>query len=332
MKMIKIGIITFGLSLGIALATDQTSYTIPSALGFEFQRLNNCGPVTAKMALSLLGVNVTQAEAAAALKGSYPDRNVTTPELAAYLQANGFNTVRRWLITPDLVRRLVQANFPMILHQQQKLDDDIGHFRIAYGYTANSLLFGDSMFGGQFRLTDSAFNTLTKPYSGEYLIAYRPEQAKQLEDILGSDWSKFSNIKRLATLAKSRLNKAPDDAYAWWGLGQSLLFQGMIQPAANAFNQADQLGLSKKHYWYQHDAFEAWNKAGLYQKTIRVAATALKAYANSRELNTYYGNALERVGQFRKALAAFKAAYTEDTRSVYLKNAIARLSQRINAQ
>ncbi len=329
MKMIKISISILGIVLGMAAATDQASYTIPSALGFEFQKLNNCGPVTAKMALSLLGVNVTQAEAAAALKGSYPDRNVTTPELAAYLQANGFRTVRRWLITPVLVRRLVQANFPVILHQQQKLTDDIGHFRVAYGYTANSLLFGDSMFGGKFRLTDSAFNTLAKPYSGEYLIAYRPERAKQLEDVLGGDWNKFSNIKRLATLAKSRLKKVPNDSYAWWGLGQSLLFQGMIQPAANAFNQADKLGLSKKHYWYQHDAFEAWNKAGLYQKTIRVAAAALKAYANSRELNTYYGIALEQVGQFRKALAAFQAAYTEDTRSPYLRNAITRLSKEV---
>lgn len=317
------------LGIGLSQANAQTSYAIPSALGFEFQRLNNCGPVTAKMALSLLGVNVTQVSAAAALKGSRKDRNVTTPEMAAYLQAKGFSTIRRWLITPALVRRLVRANFPVVLHQQQKLTDDIGHFRLGYGFDANSLWFGDSMLGRQFRLTDNAFNALSKPYSGEYLVAYRPEQAQQLQAILGDDWDKFSNIKRLAALAKSRLNTAPKDSYAWWALGQAFLYQGIIQNAANAFSQADQLGLSKKHYWYQHEAFEAWNKAGLYQKTIRVAARTLKAYTNSRELNTHYGVALEQQGRLSKALAAFKAAYTEDSRSVYLRNTIFRLGEKL---
>jgi hypothetical protein len=175
MSLIKFGISGIAIGLGAALA--QMS---PANLGFEFQRLNNCGPMTAKMALSLAGVQVSQTQAASALKSSYLDRNVTTPELANYLQANGFKTIRRWLITPELARRLVNANFAVILHQDQKTNSDIGHFRVAYATDAKSLLFGDSMFGAKFRLTNREFQAVSRAYNGEYLIAYRAVQYKRL--------------------------------------------------------------------------------------------------------------------------------------------------------
>ncbi len=327
MKVIKFGILILGIGFGVANA--QSKYVLPAVLGFEFQRLNNCGPVTAKMALSLAGIKVSQAEAAAALKGSYPDRNVTTPELASYLQANGLQTIRRWLATPDLVRRLVKANFFVILHQQQKINSDIGHFRVAYGFDASSILFGDSMFGAKFRLTNREFAIVSKAYNGEYLIAYRPEQGAALQEILGKNWNRQLNLKQLEQNSRLRLKSAPSDSSAWWGLGQAHLYQGVLKSSANAFSQAHKLGLAAKQYWYQHDAFDAWNRAGMYKQTIRVAASALKGYPNSREINTYYARALEQVGQYKKALAAWQAAYKEDPRSSEIQTAILRLTRKI---
>ncbi len=327
MKLVKFGISVLAIGFGATLA--QTSHVLVSNLGFEFQRLNNCGPVTAKMALSLSGVAVSQPQAAAALKGSYSDRNVTTPELASYFQANGLKTIRRWLVTPELVRRLVKANFPVVLHQQQKPNSDIGHFRVAYGYDTKSILFGDSMFGAKFRLTDREFGMVSRAYNGEYLIAYRSEQMAALQKILGRNWNKTTNLENLALNSRQRLKTAPSDSFAWWGLGQSLLYQDAAKSAANAFSKANALGLPAKQYWYQHDAFVAWNRTGMYQQTIRVAAAALKGYPNSREINGFYAHALEQVGQYKKALAAWQAAYKEDPRSSQVEAAILRLSRKI---
>ncbi len=325
MSLIKFGIL--GIAIGVGAAFAQMS---PVSLGFEFQRLNNCGPVTAKMALSLFGVQVSQAQAASALKSSYLDRNVTTSELANYLQANGFKTIRRWLITPALVRRLVKANFPVILHQDQKANSDIGHFRVAYATDSKSILFGDSMFGAKFRLTDREFQGVSRAYNGEYLIAYRAVQAPALEKILGRNWNKKNNLLNLEANARKRLSATPNDAYAWWGLGQSLLYQDQSLAASKAFGKANALGLTARHYWYQHDALEAWNRTGQYQQTIRVAGAALKGYPNSRELNGFYAVALEQVKQYKKALAAWRAAYKEDPRSSQIGAAIRRLTKKIS--
>ncbi len=327
MKVLKFGVLIVGIGFGVAIA--QSKYALSSGLGFEFQRLNNCGPMTAKMALSLAGIRVSQAEAAAALKGSYPDRNVTTPELANYLQANGLQTIRRWLITPDLVRSLVKADFAVILHQQQKTNSDIGHFRVAYGFDQNAIISGDSMFGAKFRLTNREFAIVSKPYNGEYLIAYRPKQRAALQKILGKNWNRQLNLERLAQNSRLRLKNAPSDSAAWWGLGQAYLYQGLTKSSAKAFSKSHSLGLTVRQYWYQHDAFEAWNKAGLYQQTIRVAATALKGYPNSREINAYYATALEQLGQYKKALTAWQAAAKEDPRSSQVQIAIQRLTQKI---
>jgi tetratricopeptide (TPR) repeat protein len=295
-------------------AMAQAAYALPGALGFEYQRLNNCGPVTAKMVLSLYGIRVTQAQAAAALKGGPRDRNVGTNELAAYLERNGLRTVRRWLLTPDLARRLVRAGFPVIANQTETPRDDIGHFRVVHAFDATGLRTGDSMLGPRFRLSDADFQRVARPYNGEFLIAYRPAQQPQLERALGPDWSRKGNLERLAAHTQKRLKTSPNDAFALWGLGQARLYLGASRGAADAFDRALRAGLPPKHFWYQHDAFEAWNRIAAYATTRRVAAAALKQYPTSTEINLAYATALEGLGRPLEASRARRAAALEDPR------------------
>lgn len=297
-------------SLVIPSAAAQTS--VPGKLGFEYQRLNNCGPMSAKMTLSLYGVDLPQADVAAALKRTRADRNVTTPELAAYLQRFGLLTVRRWLITPALTRRLIAAGFPVILHQTQKPGDDIGHFRVAHAFDGTTILSGDSMFGPRTRHSERDFTRLSQPYNGEYLIAYRPKQARLLERVLGTDWGRVSNLNRLEVLSAARIKAVPSDAYAWWGLGQARLFKGLSRTAASAFKESAQLGLPAKHLWYQQEALEAWNRVGWYKLTVDYATRALRSYSTSAELNMQLARALGALKRTSQAKTAWQAVLIEN--------------------
>jgi hypothetical protein len=299
--------VTSSLTLSPALA--QTS--VPGNLGFEYQRLNNCGPMSAKMTLSLYGFTLPQAEVAVALKGTPTDRNVTTSEMAAYLERFGLKTVRRWLITPALTRRLVAAGFPVILHQTQKPGDDIGHFRVAHAFDNTNVYSGDSMFGPRTPHSDTDFARLSQPYNGEYLIAYKPDQTQTLERVLGADWDRNANLARLEAVSRARIKVAPRDAFAWWGLGQSRLYRGSSRTAAPAFREAARLGLPKKHYWYQQDALDAWNRVGWYELTRRQVAGALSAYPSSAELNLHLARALEGLNRDTQALTAWQAVLVE---------------------
>ena len=303
--------------LGLLFSTSvsaQAAFALPGTLGFEYQRRNNCGPVTAKMVLSLLGVRVSQASAAGALKGSYADKNVSVPELMAFLERQGLRTVRRWLLTPALLRQLLRAGFPVVMHQTQSPKDDIGHYRVVYGFDASGFLVGDSMFGPRVRYSTADFERMSRPYNAEFVLAFWPAQAGRVAALLGQDGSRKTNLERLQVRAQARVRVAPNDAFAWWGLGVSRLLLGTPKSAATAFDQAVRAGLPARHFWYQQEAFTAWNRVGAFSTTRRVALAALKGYENSTEINLALAVALEGLGRKSEAALARRAAAKEDPR------------------
>jgi hypothetical protein len=319
----KFAALLLASSLAFAGVSHAAS-SVPGSLGFEYQRLNNCGPVTAKMTLSLYGVRLTQATVADALKGARTDRNVTTVEMAAYFERFGLNTVRRWALTPALTRRLIDAGFPVVLHQTQTPKDDIGHFRLAHAFDGKNIYSGDSMFGPRTRHNDADFQKMSAPYGGEFLIAYRPNQTRALERALGADWNRTSNLRRLETNSRNAIKRNPRDAYAWWSLGQALLYSGSSRAAAPAFREAARIGLPKKHFWYQQDAFDAWNRVGWYSLTREYASAALRAYRTSAELNLALARALTGLKRQREANAAWRAVLGEAPDNREARAALAR--------
>ncbi len=272
------------------LARGQLS-AIPAAQ--VYQKLNNCGPVTAKMVLASYGDTVTQFQAADAMKDGPSDRNVSVDELAHYLGGFGLRTAHRWAGTPDQLRALLAAGFPVILHQQMKLTDDIGHYRVAYAGEAGAVTFADSYLGPRVRLSDQDLETLWRPYNGEYLVAYEPGRETELAAVLGDNWIRRQNLLHLEQGTRARVRADPQDTYAWWGLGVARAALGAPNGAADAFYQAQKLGLPDKQYWYQQDALSAWNRVGRYDLTLRVAGRALKAYPGSKELGALYKRALQ---------------------------------------
>ena len=104
-------ILVSGLVLCSSVLLDSAvgvSARLSGNLGHEYQRVNNCGPVTAKMALSLLGIRVTQLQAAATLKENGLDRNVSVNEVARYLERFG---LIGWL---ERVCRREFCTFPLL--------------------------------------------------------------------------------------------------------------------------------------------------------------------------------------------------------------------------
>lgn len=264
---------------------------IPAA--HVYQKLNNCGPVTARMVLASYGDTVTQFQAADAMKDGPSDRNVSVDEMARYLGGFGLRTVHRWAGTPGQLRALLAAGFPVILHQQMKLTDDIGHYRVAYAAGPDAVTFADSYLGPKLRLGDADLQTLWRPYNGEYLVAYQPGREAELAAVLGDDWQGRHNLLHLERETRARVRADPQDTYAWWGLGVARAALGAPNGAADAFYQAQELGLSNKQYWYQQDALAAWNRIGRYDLTLRVAGRALKSYPDSKELEALYKRALQ---------------------------------------
>ncbi|MBB6098157.1 hypothetical protein HNR42_001582 [Deinobacterium chartae] len=276
---------TLLLTLALGLPAGAQSFAL--RVGHEEQQLNNCGPVTAKVVLGFWGKAVTQARAAEALKDGPDDAHVSTAELAEYLRSFGLRTLHRRGGTPELVRRLVRAGFPVVVQQQLKSGDHTGHFRTVYGVDDRALYSSDSLLGAGLKHDDAAFEKLWQPYNGEYLVAYPPDREGELRALLGPVWDEQAHWRGIERERAAQVEKDPEDLYAWWGLGQARLKLGQPEAAAAAFSKAAALGLPNAHYWYQQEPFEAWNQTGQYELTERVARRVLEAWPSSKEARRY---------------------------------------------
>ncbi|UBV44181.1 C39 family peptidase (plasmid) [Deinococcus taeanensis] len=253
----------------------------------EPQARNNCGPVTALTVLGYYGTRVTQAHAAAALKDSPSDPQVTSLELAAYFGRAGLRSVIRSAGDAPRLRALVAAGFPVVLQQRLREGSAVAHFRTAYGYRAGHFLISDPLLGPALRLTDAQLMALWAYYNGEYLVAYPPSREGDVRRILGEDYRAAGNWRHLRAHAGEDVKRRPQDPYAWWGLAKAQLRLGDLHAAVSAFDRAVNLGVPAAYFLYRQEAFEAWTQAGQHQKTLNVTERALNLDPGSKELRRF---------------------------------------------
>lgn len=256
-------------------------------VGYEPQGLNNCGPVNAMIVLNHYGHELTQAQAAEALKDSPQDVEVSTRELADYLQTFGLNTLIRYAGDPDVIRALLAKEIPVIVQQRLKEGDDTAHFRTVYAYSPDGMTASDPLRGPDLRLSNEDFMALWNYYNGEYLIAYPPEREADVQAALGRDWDERANWQHLFRDSRTQTRETPGDAFAWWGLGTAHLALGREKEAAQAFDRAVEEGVPLQYYWYRQEAFEAWNRAGQSDKTLALTGKVLAQQPGIKEVLQY---------------------------------------------
>ncbi|GGK34144.1 hypothetical protein GCM10008955_30270 [Deinococcus malanensis] len=264
-------------------AAQPASVTLKN-IRHDYQALNNCAPVTALTLLGYYGTQVTQAQAASAMKDYPGDPQVTSLELAAYLGRGGLQSVIRYAGDAELIRALVARGFPVVLQQRLQTGSNVAHFRTVYGYSAGQFLISDPLLGPSLRLSTAQLMTLWQYYNGEYLVAYPPAREAEVRQILGADFSAAANWQHLKLHGEQEVKARPKDPYAWWGLAKAHLRLGNVRAATESFDRAVSLGVPTMYYLYRQEAFEAWTQAGEHQKTLDVTQRALRVFPNSKEL------------------------------------------------
>ncbi|ACO47846.1 C39 family peptidase [Deinococcus deserti] len=270
-----------------AASAQPVSVTLKN-IRHEFQALNNCAPVTAITLLGYYGTQVTQAQAANAMKDYPGDPQVTSLELAGYLGRAGLRSVIRYAGDAELVRALVARGFPVVLQQRLQTGSNVAHFRTVYGYSKGQFLISDPLLGPSLRLSTAQLMALWQYYNGEYLVAYPPAREAEVRQILGADFSAAANWQHLRQHGEQDVKARPNDPYAWWGLAKAQLRLGDVRAATESFDRAVRLGVPTVYFLYRQEAFEAWTQAGQHQKTVDVTQRALRAYPNSKELTGFY--------------------------------------------
>src|SRR5438093_2642477 len=211
-----------------------------------WQSLNNCGPASVVMALSAMGIDVSQEDARVPLRGANVLSGMGPQKVDPWISANfGLRAVWRNNGTNDLLRRLVANGFtPMVTQWMQDPSiSRIAHWRVVRGYDDALATFyvNDPMLGRMVPLSYQWFQNEWQPFSYRYLVVYDPKDELLLRRIVGEDWNDLRMRANFYERTKAEA-LAHNTQNAWIAFGEAAYGYGAFAEAVAAFEKGIAFG------------------------------------------------------------------------------------------
>jgi tetratricopeptide (TPR) repeat protein len=291
-----------------------------AAPAYVVQTMNNCGPANLAMYLSLYGWDGTQADIARKVKPFDVDRNVNPEELKYYVDnfAGWLRAEFRVDGTLDLLKRLLAAGFPVMVETSIQLDqsywpeDDrwAAHYLTLFAYddAAGGFTAHDSFYGPDKFFSYADLEASWRIFNHVYFLVYRPEREGEIKTILGTGWEMAAGRKSALARAETETKANPQDAYAWFNLGNNLVYFERYLEASLAYDKAREIGLPQRMLRYQFGPFFAYFHSGRTEDLLVLVDYALRRTPNSEEALLWKGWGLYRNGDTLGAAANFREA------------------------
>ncbi len=306
-----------GYSLGSLLSKRMPEVAVKPAptkwllgpMAHDYQSYNNCAANTTMMTISYFGLQHTQYSVGELLRPNQSDVNVTPSEVMQFVKGQGLGAVVRLGGTPELVRRLVANDIPVMLEHLLDAGGDIGHYSVVRGYdrASDTFIVNDGNKGPMRYIPVSEYMRLWEPYQRTYIPIYRPSQEVIVREILGPHWDAEYNPREYAQEARSVVAARPS-AEAWMNLGYALYLAGEYQAAVEAYYNAREYGISPHALWYTAWPAAALNRVERYSEALSLTDSTLAEVPVSGEMLLERGNALLGLGRSSEAARDFRLA------------------------
>jgi len=302
-----------------------TPYTLPpipsskvlSNGGYHiFQTFNNCGPAALSMTLRFYGINVSQAQLGQSLRpyqipgGDNDDKSVTLEELAEKSKEYGFVPYHRPMGNPEIVKKFIANDMPVIARTLTKPTEDIGHYRIIKGYdeTAGTFLQDDSLQNKNLTYTYADFNEIWKKFNYEYLVLVPRDKVELAERILGENANAKTAWTNAVRNSEQELSANPSDIYARFNLSVAYSNTAQYQSAVEEFEKVENL-LPFRTLWYQIEPIKAYYELGDYDRVFQITDHVLGYYNRAfSELYILRGKIYQSRGETELARSEFEKA------------------------
>jgi tetratricopeptide (TPR) repeat protein len=291
---------------------------------WERQDINNCGPAALAMHLRFFGWEGDQKDIAELLKPFREDRNVNVEELAYYVRtrAGWLNIEYRVGGDLELLKKLLAAGIPVMIEESFYFDepfwlnDDLwaAHYQLLTGYNEDTQRFTaqDSFRGSDQHIPYQKVDEYWQAFNRMYFVIYPPEKEEVVKTILGAHWDVDYNRQHALEVAQQENEENPDNAFAWFNLGNNLTYFDRYSEATIAFDKARELGLPQRMLRYQFSPFIAYFHSGHIDDVLTLSEYALKITKNSEEALLWRGWALYRQGDEKQAMEHFQQALFEN--------------------
>ena len=112
--------------------------------------------------------------------------------------------------------------------------------------------------------------------------------------------------------ARADIDANPQDKFAWFNAGSTLVQMGEFSRAARAFDTARGLRLPWRMLWYQFGPYEAYFGAREYATLVQLATQTLSTTNGLEESHLWRGRAYQALGKTVDAKTEFEAALKDN--------------------
>ena len=317
--------------------------TLPPSARLEglkpvYQMSNRCSAAALTIELSYYQWTGTYDDTMRFLNPNSEDVAVRLDEMITFVEQYGLKAVERVGGTLDLLKALVANGFPVLVENVYydgpgAFKDWMSHNRVIMGYDdeKQELYSFDSLLGNGPDNTGrpipyADMDSRWRDFNRDFLIVYRPDEEEKLQQVLGDYWDATYAAQVALQQSQAELATAYADSFSLFNEGSSLVLLGRYQEAADAFDQARNIGLPWRMMWYQYGPFEAYMQVGRYQDVIDLARAVIATTPGVEETYYYIGLAAEQLGDLERAKANFEAAVWHNHNYTAAKEALARVS------
>lgn len=291
-------------------------------------KYNYCAPANMAMALNYWGWQGTRDELGQSVKPFERDLNVMPYELVDYVNQNTmYKAIWRAGGTPDLVKKMVAAGFPMLLERGAYMRDLsgkvswMGHYQVVTGYddTRGRFITQDSFYNADFPVSYEEMQAGWRSFNYVFLVVYPPDREAEVSALLGDYWDEEKATRIALKTAEQEMQTLTgvDRYFATYNRGTSLVnlqdYAGAASTYDSAFGLYEDLQTNQRPWrmvWYQTGPYFAYYYSGRYQDLIDLASLTIKNANNPFLEETYYWRGLGylMVGKQDDAVADFYTA------------------------
>jgi tetratricopeptide (TPR) repeat protein len=293
------------------------AFSLIGKMRWEPQLWNNCGPANLVQVLRFMNWRDNQANVASLIKPTQNDKNVSPFELVNYVNTRTtLRAIQRSAGSLALLKHLVSQQFGVIVEtgyiDPEEPDEGwIGHYKtlLAYDDSTQLVTWLDTLKDVQSE-TYPALEEYWRHFNRVYIVVFPPEREAELMAILGPNADENYNARQTLDLALAEARANPNDAYAWFNIGTSLVMLKQYPDAALAYDKAFSLAtLPYRHTWYQFGFYEAYYHTRRFDLVIALADYNIERTKGHEETPFYWrGMALAATGRTAEAITAFEAS------------------------
>jgi hypothetical protein len=163
------------------------------------QTWNNCGPAAIAEVLAYWGISRTQGEVQAALRVDGPAVGMLPYGVPSYARSVGLRALSGVGGMESLVKRLVAAGLPVIVHQVVSLSDSVGHWRPVEAYDDRQGVFmtSDPYLGANYRIGYADFAQMWAQRGNAFIVLYPASRQAALSGaVAASGWNRTAAYTR----------------------------------------------------------------------------------------------------------------------------------------